>query len=189
MRNLLLFLLILLSGCDEEAQSYSSVSGTDTFLQRMASSSSLAGSCSAKDSTLDCETVLYWMLLTSELSKKNTAYDTVLHIRPHTYNIAHTIGNNDSMLIWINYRPDDTTTIKTIAWLQMDMKTRQLYDVTYQNHKYPIVFDTAQLSAIHCNCIYAGNNKSNAPQQLKMQGMKLIRNKRYTDEPDYGKVF
>jgi len=182
-------MLIFLSGCDEETQSYSSVSQTDTFLQRMASSGGHATTCAAQDSSLDCETVLYWMLLTSDLSKKNAAYDTVLNIKRHTYNIVHTIGNNDSMLIWVNYKPNDTATIKTIAWLQMDIKTRQLYDVTLQKHQYAISFDTSQLSAIHCNCIYAGNNSNGEIPVSKIQDLKLMRNKRYTNEPDYGKVF
>lgn len=188
----LLFLFLCLYACDDEAVQHTQLSVTDTFLQHMAAKAGQAAiKATGGDSNIDCRSALYWMLITSDLSKKNKNFDTVLHIRRQTYTIAHA-GDDDSLLIWINYKPNDSGTIKTLAWLQLDMNKGRLYDLTPPLKKpLAVVFDTLQMKTIRCSCMFSDKTDSaaNGMTSLKQGNLQMIRNKDYSDAPDYGKVF
>jgi len=184
----LLFLLLFIAACDDEQPQQPGTELTDTFLQRMAARAGNARK--GGDSTLDCALVLQRVLLTSNLYKKNKSFDTVARIKKHPFTIAHTTGD-DSILIWINYKVDDTATMRTLAWLELDMNSGRLYDVTAPGKHAPtILFDTTQMQSIRCSCAYADKAETSTPViHATRTRDKMIRNTEYTELPDYGKVF
>jgi hypothetical protein len=187
----LLPLLLFLASCTDTV-TYDGPTGTDTFLLRMAAHATRAGVDAGNDSANSCATVLYWMLLTSNLSAKNKAFDTVIHIHPQAYGIMHVMEQEDTMLIWVSSKAYDTAAIKTIAWLELDMRDGRLSDVTMTRKRaLPLTFDTAQLNTLKCSCLYDDEDipAKGACDLPYTHGRKMIRNTRYTEAPDFGKVF